>query len=560
MDGKLTYSQFALPTSVSDPDPTSRKPDPPYLHGPNSALVLVGIFLSILLAGLDALVVATALPTIGASLGNGDDITFVSGAYLIASTVAIPLFSRLSDLYSRRNIFVIALAVFIGGSALAGLSQTLGELILFRGVQGFGSGAFFPVGIAMVAILYPPKVRAQLIGILSAAGGLSIVAGPLLGNYIVSVTTWRWVFYVNLPIGLAAAIVLGIALGPVRPTGTGKLDLAGAGLLVGWVSALMLPLVEVSANLWSWTEPVTLVLLALAGALFVTFVLWELRQKDPVVPLRLLGRRVVAASGGISLVVGIALTAMITLLSVLVGIDLGAGDAFVRDVIYFFALPMIVGAFAGGYLVGRYPYRAVLAPALFVAAAGAFLLTGITASTPLWVLWDGFLPVGGLVLPLLPFGFGSGVGLAGVNILIQNETPRTEVAAGIGIVRFLQSLGGAVGLSLLTVYLAWQTKVLLPSAPSASGDLTAAVGAFDRVFLVLAVLTLAAAVLALFLRGRAAQTETPTPRDGADRATAGLSCRGAPGGALELLAQPEAATGPMVRDGEPVRLVPDRPQ
>ncbi len=560
MDGKLTYSQFALPSSVSALEPTPRTSDLPYLRGPNSALVLVGIFLSILLAGLDALVVATALPTIGASLGNGDDITFVSGAYLIASTVAIPLFSRLSDLYSRRNIFVIALAVFIGGSALAGLSQTLGELILFRGVQGFGSGAFFPVGIAMVAILYPPRVRAQLIGILSAAGGISIVAGPLLGNYIVSVTTWRWVFYVNLPIGLAAAIVLGIALGPVRPTGTGKLDLAGAGLLVGWVSALMLPLVEVSANLWSWTQPITLVLLGAAVVLVVAFVLWELRQKDPVVPLRLLGRRVVAASGGISLVVGVALTAMITLLSVLVGIDLGAGDALVRDVIYFFALPMILGAFAGGFLVGRYPYRVVLAPALFVAAAGGFLLTGITASTPLWVLWQGFLPVGGLVLPLIPFGFGSGVGLAGVNILIQNETPRYEVAAGIGIVRFLQSLGGAVGLSLLTVYLAWQTKALLPTVPSPSGDLAAAVGAFDRIFLIMAVLTLAAAVLALFLRGRAARAETPAPSPSDDRATVGLPRPGAPGGALELLAQPEAATGPMVRDGEPVRFVPDRPE
>ncbi len=544
---------------MSEPAETARPADPPYLHGASGAFVLVGLFLAILLAGLDALVVATALPTIGASLGNGDDITFVSGAYLIASTVAIPLFSRMSDLYSRRNIFVVALAIFIGGSALAGVSQSLGELILFRGIQGFGSGAFLPVGIAMVAILFPPKVRAQLIGILSGAGGISIVAGPLLGNYIVSVTTWRWVFYVNLPIGVAAAIVLAIALGPVRPTGTGKLDLAGAGLLVGWVSALMLPLVEVAATQWTWTQPATVVLLILAVVLFLAFVVWELRQKDPVVPLRLLGRRVIGASGGISLVVGLALTSMITLLSVLVGIDLGRSDALVRDVIYFFALPLIVGAFAGGFLLSRYPYRAVLAPALFVAAISAFFLTGISAATPLWTLWHGFLPVGGFVLPLIPFGVGSGMGLAGVNIVVQNETPRFEVAAGIGIIRFLQSLGGAVGLSLLTVYLAWQTTALLPAVPSPGGDLAAALGAFDRVFLIVAVLTLVAAVFALFLSGRASRTEAPEPGGAAPE----LGRRDVPdggAGALELLAQPDAAAGPMVGDGEAVRLVPDRPQ
>ncbi len=482
-----------------------------YLHGADAAAVIAGIFLAILLAGLDALVVSTALPTIGASLGGGDDLTFVTSAYLIASTVSIPLFSKLSDLYSRRSIFVVALLIFIGGSALAGLSQSLGQLIAFRGVQGFGSGAFLPVGIAMVALLFPPKARAQLVGILSAAGGISIVAGPLLGNYIVTVTTWRWVFYVNLPIGIASVAIIALGVGPLRAVARGRFDAGGAALLAGWVAALMLPLVEVSAAQWSWGSPGTIGLLGLAVLLFAAFVLWELRTADPVVPLRLLGRRVLGATGGISLLTGVALTSMITLLSLLVGVDLGRSDAFVRDVIYYFALPLIVGAFAGGFLLSRYPYRAVIAPALFLGAAGAFLLTAVSASTPLWTLWHGILPTGGLVLPLIPFGFGAGIGLAGTNILVQNETPRFEVGAGVGIVRFLQSLGGAVGLSLLTVYLAWQTQALLPAVPSPAGDLRATLGAFDRVFAIMAVLMFVSGALALLLRGRAARTAEPAP-------------------------------------------------
>ncbi len=498
------------------PDPAATRPT--YLTGGAAAGVVLGIFLAILLAGLDALVVATALPTIAASLHQADGITFVASAYLIASTVAIPLFSKLSDLYSRRSIFLIALAIFIGGSALAGTSQTLGELILFRGIQGFGSGAFLPVGIAMVALLFSPENRARLTGVLSAAGGISIVVGPLLGSYIVDVTTWRWVFYVNLPIGVAAMIVLLLTLGPLRPTERGRFDVAGAVLLAGWVSALMYPLVEISDASWTWTTPASVALLAAATVLLVLFVAFELRSRDPLVPLRLLGRRVVAATGTISLVTGIVLTALITLLSVFVGVVLLPGNPneanLVRDVVYFFAIPLILGAVASGGLLARLPYRIVMVPSLLLAGVCALFLYGVTPSTPLWTLADGFLPVGGLVLPLIPFGFGAGVGLAGATIAIQNEVPRHEVGAGIGITRFLQSLGGAVGLSLFTVYITWRSTQGLPPIPTPGDALAAAVAAYRAVFLVMAVLTILAGAVALGISGRASSGRRDVP--GAD--------------------------------------------
>jgi EmrB/QacA subfamily drug resistance transporter len=496
----------ALISGNTEPGPL-RAPPPPDLTGARAAFVILGLFLAILMAGLDSLVVTTALPKIAASLHQVSGITFVASAYLITSTISIPIFSKLADRYSRRNVFLVGLGIFIVGSALSGLSQDLNELIAFRGVQGFGTGGFIPVAIAMVAVLFPPETRARLTGLLAGAGGIAIVVGPLLGSYIVDVTTWRWVFYVNLPIGIASAIVLLVALEPLRPERQGRFDVVGAGLLSGWVAALMFALIQVTEGGWAWTYPGTIALLALALIGLGLFVAWELRRADPLVPLRLMGRRVFAASGGIALFNGVVFTSVITFLSVFVGIVLlheGPGAANdVRDVIYFFAVPLILGAFLSGLLLSRFPYRTVLCPSLAVAAGSAFFLAQVSATTPLWVLSFGFLPTGGLVLPLIPMGFGGGVALAGVVVVIQNEISRSEVGAAVGFNRFLQSLGGAVGLSLLTAFQTWRLAVHTTSASGmASGGLGALVASYDDLFFVLAVLMLAAFLSSLFLRGR----------------------------------------------------------
>ena len=521
--------------SVSGPAPTASAPT--YLTGTVAVGVVVGIFLAILLAGLDGLVVATALPTIARSLRASDGITFVTSAYLIASTVAIPIFSKLSDIYSRRNVFLVALGIFIAGSALAGLSQTVGDLILFRGIQGFGSGAFLPVGIAMVALLFSPKDRTRLTGVLSGAGGIAIVAGPLLGSFIVSITTWRWVFYVNLPLGIAAMVVLGLTLSPLRPTVRGRLDLAGAALLAGWVSALMFPLVEIADGTWTWTTPASIGLLTAAAVLVVAFIVWELRREEPLVPLRLLGRRVIAATAGISLSTGILFTSMLTLLGLFVGLVLFPTDpssqTLIRDVDYFFAVPMILGAVLAGGLLTRFAYRTVIPPALILGGICGLFLYGVTDATPLWVLAFGVLPVGGLVLPLIPLGFGAGIGLAGSTIAIQNEVPRSEVGAGIGITRFFQSLGGAVGLSLFTVYIAWRSTQGLPAVPTPADAVGAVVAAYAVVFLVLSVIMIVAGLLSLGISGRAVP------------AAGGAPDRPAVDGAAEIT--PTATMAPAIR-------------
>jgi EmrB/QacA subfamily drug resistance transporter len=477
-----------------------------------SILVLAGVFFAILLGAMDGLVVATVLPTVAADLHQVDGVTFVAGAYLISSTISIPIFARLSDVSSRRNVFLGGLAVFTVGSALAGQSQNLTELIVFRAIQGAGGGGIFPVAIAMVAVLFPPQTRARATGVLSGAAGLAIVLGPLVGSYIVSITTWRWVFYINLPFGVVAAVIMLAATGPLRPAVPGKFDLPGAGLLTGWVTALMVALVEVSDSGWAWTDPRIIALLAASAALFAAFLRFELRSKEPLVPLRLMRRRIIAAVSGTMLFTGVVLSTLITFLSVFVGVVLlhsgPTATASVRDIIYFLAVPLILGAALSGQILTRVPYRTVVAPGLAVATIVGLFLTRLTSSSPLWVLANGFLPVGGIALPLIPLGFGLGFALSVPTIAVQNEVPTEEVGAAIGLTRFLQSLGGALGISLLTAFETWRFQALSQGVTSPALVTDALVSTYDEVFLILVACIAVAFLFAMFFVGRVPKAET----------------------------------------------------
>jgi EmrB/QacA subfamily drug resistance transporter len=481
------------------------------LSEPAGLLVLVGIFLAILMGAMDALVVSTVLPTISADLHQQDGVTFVVSGYLVASTIAIPIFARISDISSRRNVFLVGLAIFVAGSALAGLSQNLAELIGFRSVQGFGGGGIFPVAIATVAVLFSPADRAKAVGLLTGSAGVAIVAGPLVGSYIVSVTTWRWVFYINLPFGIFAMLILAVAIGTLRPARGGSFDVPGAALISAWVATLMIALIQVSDAGWSWLDPRVVGLLVATGALLLAFLVWELRTPQPLVPLRLLRQRVIASSSGIMLFSGIVFSSLITFLSLYVAFVLGGSAADIRDMIYFLAIPMIVGAGLSGVILDRVPYRVMAVPALGLAGLCGLMLAGVGPSTPLWTLSYGVLLSGGLALPLIPVGFGLGLGFAGATVAVQNEAPPAEVGAAVGITRFFQSLGGAVGISLLTIYQSDRFGQLKAGATTPTALLDALARSYGDVFLALAASILVAFVCAFWLTGRVPRPDATAP-------------------------------------------------
>jgi MFS family permease len=517
-------SSEAAPTPAGSPDTASGVPveggpqTPPKLK--YEALIIIGILLALLMGALDNFVALTALPTILFQFGTPNSGTFVISAYVITSTAGIPIFAKLSDLTSRRNVFLGALIIFMVGSVLSGLSQNLTELIVFRAIQGLGSGGFFPVGIAIAAVVFPPKTRARVIGGLSGVFGIAVVAGPLIGSAIVQYTSWRWVFYVNIPVGIAGFAIVLATLGPLRPELVRKFDTVGAALLVSWVAAVMFPLYQIVDSGWGWTESRTLGLLGLGGVLIFAFVLWELRTGNPLVPLKLLTHRVMSAGGGATYFIGMVFFPLATFLSLVVGVVLAPGSgssATVRDILYFLVLPLVVGAALGGQLLTRLPYRVVAAVGIVIGMIGMVVLTGLSTTTPLWKFALGFIPVGGIVLPLIPLGFGVGLTFPVYLLAAQNQVQKADVGEAGGLIQFLQSLGGAVGLSVLASYQATRFAALDPSPnaaclsttppmPTCASFLatseTSLISSYDQTFLVMLGLLGVALVFVLFLKGR----------------------------------------------------------
>jgi MFS family permease len=509
------------------------------------------------MGALDNFVALTALPTILLEFGQPNSGTFVISAYVIASTASIPIFAKLSDLWSRRNVFLISLAVFIVGSILSGVSQNLTQLIVFRAIQGFGSGGFFPVGIAIVAVVFPPKTRARVIGALSGVFGIAVVAGPLIGSAIVQFTTWRWVFYVNIPVGLVGFAIILLTLGPLRPEHVRKFDVAGAALLVSWVAAVMYPLYQIADAGWGWTEARTLGLFGLGGVLIIAFVLWEIRAENSLVPVRLFKNRVIAAGGGATLFIGMVFFPVATFLSLVVGVVLAPGSSgsseTVRDILYFLVIPLVIGAALGGQLLTRLAYRVVTVVGVVIGIIGMSGLTGLSVTTPLWKFALGFIPVGGVVLPLIPLGFGIGMTFPVFLLAAQNQVETIDVGEAGGLIQFLQSLGGAVGLSVLASFQATRFAALDPSPsatcatttptlPLCSGFLssleTSLLSSYDQTFEVMVGLLVVALVFAVFLRGRL----TKAPAAGAAVADSGSEAVGPSPQASPALAAPRAET------------------
>jgi len=477
------------------------------------------------MGALDDFVALTALPVILVQFQSPNSGTFIISAYIIANTAAIPIFAKLSDLWSRRNVFLGGLVVFMIGSVLAGLSQNLTELIIFRAIQGFGAGGFFPVGIAIVAVVFPPKTRARVIGALSGVFGIAVVAGPLIGSAIVQYTTWRWVFYVNIPTGIAGLIIILATLGPLRPEIKRKFDTIGTALLVGWVAAVMYPLYGIADSGWAWTDTRVVSLLGIGTVLVIAFTLWELRAKNPIVPVKVFRNRVIWAGGGSTFFIGMVFFPVATFLSLVVGLVLSPGSAssanIVRDILYFLVIPLVIGAALGGQLLTRLSYRTVTLLGIIIAIVGMTVLTGLSTTTPLWKFMYGVIPVGGIILPLLPLGFGIGLTFPVFLLAAQNQVEKADVGEAGGLIQFLQSLGGAVGLSVLA---SLQTSLFASLDPSPSvtcatptpqlplcasflGSLEVSlVKSYDSVFGVMVVLLIVALLFALFLKGNLPKT------------------------------------------------------
>ncbi len=402
-------------------------------------VVFSGLLLAMLLAALDSTIVATALPTIVGELGGLERLSWVVTAYLLAQTVVTPLYGKLGDLYGRKGVLQGGIVLFLVGSALCGLSQNMAQLIAFRAIQGLGGGGLMVTTQAVVGDIIPPRERGRYQGIFGAVFGVSSIAGPLLGGFFTTHLSWRWIFYVNLPLGVVAMLVLAATL-PARPERVRRsVDWAGAGLLAAALAAIVV-FSDLGGSVYAWTSPVVIGVGATALAALAAFILVERRAKEPVLPLRLFANRAFAVSAGVGLIVGFALFGSVTYLPLFLQVVKGVSPTGSGLQMLPMMGGMLVTSIASGQVIsrtGRYKLFPVVGTA--VMSAGLFLLSRMTTQTS----------TAESLGTMLVLGLGLGMVMQVLVIAVQNAVDYADLGVATSGATLFRLIGGSLGTAVL---------------------------------------------------------------------------------------------------------------
>ena len=333
-----------------------------------------GLMVTLLLAALDQTIVATALPQIVGDLGGLSQYSWVFTAYLLATTVTVPLYGKLGDVYGRRPLFIVAICIFLLGSALCGAAQGMTQLVIFRAVQGCGAGGLIPLALAVIGNIVPPRDRGRYQGLIGAVFAAASIIGPAVGGFIVDNTSWRWIFYVNLPVGGVALIVIWITMPRRRDVIPRAIDWAGAALLAAATTSLLLGLVW-GGREYAWSSPQVTGALAIAVILAVAFGLWERRVDEPILPFDVLQNKIVLSSIVCMALIGMAMFGTIAYVPLFVQGVIGTSATSSGVVLTPLMLGAVTTSFLAGQWVsrtGRYRPNALVGP--LVLAFGMFLL------------------------------------------------------------------------------------------------------------------------------------------------------------------------------------------
>jgi len=402
-------------------------------------LTFSGLLLAMLLASLDQTIVSTALPTIVRDLGGLDELSWVVTAYLLTATVSTPLWGRLSDLYGRRTLFQGSIAVFLAGSALSGLAHSMGELIGFRALQGLGAGGLMTLAMAIVADIVAPRERGRYQGYIQMVFVLASVAGPLLGGLFADHLSWRWVFYVNVPIGAAALAFVSLTLERSAPKSRPRIDFTGAALLAGALTSVLL-VTTWGGREFAWGSTEVIGLAAAAVALLVAFAVQERRAAEPIIPPRLFGERVFDVVSLTLFLTTFAFFGAIVFMPVFLQVVTGASATGSGLLL----LPLLLATTLTTAVVGRVitrtgRYKVFPAVGLGLMGVGLLLFAQMDAETSR-ITAAAFMVV---------FGLGFGMVSQILVLAIQNAVDRRDIGIATASANLFRALGGSVGAAVL---------------------------------------------------------------------------------------------------------------
>jgi EmrB/QacA subfamily drug resistance transporter len=460
--GETTLTTDTAPVEATGPGahPEADAQQPQLSHR-EILVAMSGLVIAMLLAMLDNMIVAPALPTIVGDLGGLEHLAWVTTGYILATAVSTPIWGKLGDLFGRKGTFMASVVVFLIGSALCGLSANMSELVGFRALQGLGAGGLMVGVLSIVGAMVPPRERGKYQGVMMAVMPIAMIGGPLVGGFITDNLSWRWAFYVNLPLGAIALVVLWVTLKLPRGSGRAVIDWAGAALLTVWITALVL-ITSWAGTQYAWGSWQIGGLAAVTVVGFVLFVVVQRRVAEPIMPLKVFNNANFSLAGALSFVSGFAMFGAVTFLPQFQQFVQGSSATNSGLLLMPMMIAAMVVSLAGGLLItktGRYRPLPIIGSALLAAGLGLFATVGLDTSRTTTALY------------MVVLGAGLGCLMQTTTLIAQNSVSLRDLGAATGASTFLRSMGGSLGVSVLgAIYTSRLTDSLVTHGAAGSVD------------------------------------------------------------------------------------------
>lgn len=419
----------------------------------NRGLLITGLLVAMLFASLDNTIVGTAMPRIVGELGGLGIMTWLTTAYMLSSTTVVPIAGKMADLIGRKTVYVTGLIIFMLGSPLCGMAQSMTQLIFFRAVQGIGGGVMMPMAMIIIGDIFTGEQRAKWQGVFGAVFGLSSIIGPQVGGWIVDASNWRWVFYINMPVGVLATILIAIALKNRQQTGPVTFDIWGMFTMVGGVVSLLLALTFGGKN-YPWLSWQILSLFALSAAFITGFIWIEGRTKEPILPLRLFQNRTFSLLSGIGFLMSVGMFGAIMFVPLFMQGVVGISPSESGTVMVPMMLSMMAASMLGGRIVKFLGVRLQMIIGMVAMGAGFWLLSTMGMETTKYTT----------MVHMVVLGLGIGLVMPMITIALQESFPKSQLGVVTSSSQFFRQIGGTFGMTILGAVMNYHSTNLLTAS------------------------------------------------------------------------------------------------